>query len=138
MKEHKYRLFFLPVLLALLILNGCARSPLPVESYGAAGTEQTAPGGEMPSPESAGGGANTEDSDTGGTKPAEDARTAQARFDEFTDRCFSRLLTKDPMLTHFVLQNPEGHCRFVQKNSRAGFSYKKWRRRSGCYGYRDI
>lgn len=96
MKTQKTYLYYLLLFLTVVTLCACSRSPLPVESLQAEG-ETTA--------ESISG--------TGGLGDAapdsEEAKTAQARFDEFTNEIFKSELTASPLSLNSVVRHPENY-----------------------------
>lgn len=85
MKAQKTCLYYLLILLSVMALSACSRSPLPVESlHGAESADESAP-------------------------PSEDPKKVQARFDEFTDEIFKTELTGSPLSLNSIVRYPEDY-----------------------------
>lgn len=98
MKAQKTCLYYLLLLMATLMLCGCARYTPPAESYQASqpqieqqGSDQTGRKGD------------------GNSETGREAASVQAEFDVFTDRIFRETVGSDPLNLHFMLKEPENY-----------------------------
>lgn len=83
-KVQKTYLYYLLILLSVITLSACSRSPLPVESYQAKETSQA-------------------------STAEETSAKVQAEFDDFTGAIFADELSGSPLSLHCIVRNPENY-----------------------------
>lgn len=85
MKAKKPCLYYLLILLSVLTLSACSRSPLPVESLHAGEASDEA------------------------VLPTEDPKKVQDRFDEFANEIFRTELINSPLSLNSIVRHPENY-----------------------------
>lgn len=111
MKAQKTCLYYLLLFLSVVTLCACSRSALPAESFQAEGGSAA---------ESISGSEFQEDV----SPTTEEAKRAQAGFDEFTDEIFKSELSASPLSLNSIVRHPENYGIVAPEMTLGEFSYE--------------